>query len=447
MSTSKLTPPQTPGPMPSSPSRGTRRPARRTARVVKRRLYGAVFLVVLALLLTLTVAIYQKTFTPVVRIELQADSIGNQLEPSADVKLRGLIVGEVRGVRSDGTRATVDIALKPEDVGFIPADVNARLLPKTLFGEKYVDLVVPAGPAAGRHLRAGDVITQDRTKVGTEVQQVLNDLLPLLRTLQPGELNAALSAFSDALEGRGNALGDNLVRADDYFTRLNPHLPSIKADISELADVAAVYGDAAPDVLRILDDAVVNSRTIVDKKDVLAAFLTGTASFANTATGVLSEDQQRIVTLAHVSRPTLSLLARYSPEYPCLLAGLANFEPIAEKAFGGGHLHITLEVVLPRPAYHPGEEPKYADDSGPNCRGLPHPQVPYPAVGLNDGTSGGGSGPLAAGPNSGLAGTAAEQHVLNSLLAPVMDVPADQVPPVATLLFGPMARGTAVGVA
>jgi len=411
-------------------------------KTAKLRLYGVSFLAVIGLLLSLTVAIYQKAFTPVVKVSLETDSIGNQLEPSSDVKLRGLIVGEVRGVRADGDHATLDLALKPEDVGLIPANVNARLLPKTLFGEKYVDLVVLEQPAT-RHIQAGDVISQDRTKVGTEVQKVLADLLPLLRTVQPGELNATLSAFADALEGRGDAIGDNLTRADDYFAKLNPQLPTIKADISELADAAAVYGDAAPDILRILSNTVASSRTVLDKKAALDAFLTGTTTFAGTATGVLDENEQRLITLAKVSRPTLALLARYSPEYPCLLSGLAAFEPRDEQAFGGQHLHITLEVVLPRAAYHPGEEPKYADQSGPNCHGLPHPQVPNPGTKLNDGTSAStGGSPLA----TGLVGTAAEQHVVNSLIAPVMGVPADQVPPVATLLFGPLARGTAVSL-
>jgi virulence factor Mce-like protein len=414
---------------------------------VRLRLSGVVFLLVLGLLLGLAVAVYRQDFTPVVRIELQADAVGNQLEPGADVKLRGVVVGEVRAVRADGTRATVDIALKPEDVQDIPADVDAQLLPKTLFGEKYVNLVLPAGESidtVGRHIKDGDVITQDRTAVGTEVQRVLNDLLPLLRTLQPGELNAALSAISDALEGRGNAIGANLVRADAYFAELNPHLPALKQDIAELAQVASVYADAAPDLLRILQNTVTTSRTVVDKRDVLDAFLASTTGFAHTATGVLDEDQQRLITLAAVSRPTLSLLAAYAPEYPCLLSGLVKFEPIDEQTFSGGHLHIKLEVVLPRSAYHPGEYPAYEDTSGPDCRGLPNPQVPAPGVDLKDGTTPDNTSPLASGPNSGLAGTAAEQHVVNSLLAPVMNVPADQVPPVATLLMGPLMRGTAV---
>ncbi|WP_189190607.1 MCE family protein [Streptomyces albiflavescens] len=416
-------------------------------RVLRLRLYGVVFLAVLALLLSLSVAVYQQVFTPAVRIKLEADSLGNQLDPRADVKLRGLLVGEVRTVHADGTKATLDIALKPEYVASIPSDVHARLLPKTLFGEKYVDLVAPARATPSAHssvrpIRAGDVITQDRTRVGIEVQQLMNDLLPLLRTVQPGKLNATLSAFATALEGRGDRIGDNLTRVEDYLHRLNPHLPSLTEDFARLADVAEVYGDAAPDLMAILRNTVTTSRTLVEQRDRLASALTTTATAAGTADDFLDANGDRLITLGRVSRPTLDLFARYSPEYPCLLAGLVREEQASEQAFRGGAMHITLEVVRQQGAYEPGEEPRYADRSGPNCHGLPHPQVPAPGVHLNDGSKNGSS----AGPVS-VSATRAEQRAVGSLVAPVMGVPDDQVPPVATLLFGPMARGTAVSVA
>ncbi|MFJ7334582.1 MCE family protein [Streptomyces sp. NPDC101110] len=411
-------------------------------RVLRLRLYGVVFIAVLALLLSLSVAVYRQAFTPVVRITLEADSLGNQLDPRADVKLRGLLVGEVREVRADGAKATLDIALKPEHVGHIPSDVQARLLPKTLFGEKYVDLIAPRG-SSGRPIRAGDVITQDRTRVGIEVQQLMNDLLPLLRTVQPGKLNATLSAFATALDGRGGRIGDNLTRVEAYLRRLNPHLPSLKEDIARFADVAETYGDAAPDLMEILRNTVTTSRTIVDEKNRLAAALKSTATVAGTAEGFLDANGDRLITLGRVSRPTLELFARYSPQYPCLLAGLVRQEKASEEAFRGGKMHITLEVVRPQGAYEPGEEPRYGERSGPDCRDLPHPPVPAPGVRLDDGSK-------AAGPSSGSHGvsaTRAEQRAVGSLVAPLLGVPADEVPPVATLLFGPMARGTAVSVA
>ncbi|PTH88611.1 mammalian cell entry protein [Streptomyces sp. A244] len=412
-------------------------------RVLRLRLYGVVFIAVLALLLSLSVAVYRQAFTPVVRITLEADSLGNQLDPRADVKLRGLLVGEVREVRADGTKATLGIALKPEHVARIPSDVHARLLPKTLFGEKYVDLVAPGGSAA-RPIRAGDVITQDRTRVGIEVQQLMNDLLPLLRTVQPGKLNATLSAFATALEGRGDRIGDNLTRVEAYLRRLNPHLPSLREDIARFADVAEVYGDAAPDLMEILRNTVTTSRTIVEQKDRLAAALTTTATVAGTGEDFLDANGDRLITLGRVSRPTLELFARYSPQYPCLLDGLVRQEKASEEAFRGGKMHITLEVVRPRGAYEPGEEPRYGERSGPNCRDLPHPPVSAPGAHLDDGSSKPGT---ASGGPLGVSATRAEQRAVGSLVAPVLGVPADEVPPVATLLFGPMARGTAVSVA
>ncbi|AWI31806.1 MCE family protein [Streptomyces sp. ICN441] len=410
---------------------------------VRLRINGIVFIAVLGLLLSLSVAVYRKAFTPVVRVTLETGTLGNQLDPQADVKLRGLLVGEVRGVRADGEKATLDLALDPEHVSRIPSDVRARLLPKTLFGEKYVDLVAPDGTPA-RAIRAGDVITQDRTAVGIEVQQLMNDLLPLLRTVRPAELNATLTAFSTALEGRGDRIGANLARVEDYLRRLNPHMPSLQEDISRFADVAEVYGDAAPDLMRILRNTLTTSRTVVEKREQLAALFTSTAGAANTADAFLGDNGERLITLGRVSRPTLALFARYSPEYPCLLDGLVRQEAASAQTFRGGKMRITLEFVHPRPGYRPGEEPRWGERSGPDCHGMPRPRVPAPDVKLDDGTTRVAPGAATGRPVSA---TRAEQRAVGSLVAPVLGVPADEVPAVATLLFGPMARGTAVSVA
>ena len=47
---------------------------------------------------------------------------------------------------------------------------------------------------------------------------------------------------------------------------------------------------------------------------------------------------------------------------------------------------------------------------------------------------------------AGLSGTGAEQHLVDALAAPVMRTDLEDVPDVATLLFGPIARGTEVSV-
>jgi phospholipid/cholesterol/gamma-HCH transport system substrate-binding protein len=424
---------------------GTRRQA---SQGVLLRVYGVVFLLVIALLVSLTVAIYNKVFVDVVHVTLETDHVGNQLAPPADVKLRGLIVGEVRHVSSDGTKAVIDLALSPSTVGLIPGNVRARLLPKTLFGEKFVDLVIPPKPASKR-LSEGDVISQDRSTTAIELEHVLDNILPLLRTIQPAKLNATLDAFATALEGRGDQLGKNLELVDQYFTALNPKLDTIKTDIRGLADVSEIYAVAAPDLVRMLHNFSVTTATIADKQQAYAGFLAGTAGFATTTRTLLADNEDRIIRLAAVGRPTLAILAKYSPEYPCLLQGLAESNKFIGDSFAHGELHITLEVTQAQSKYKPGDEPEFNDKSGPNCRGLPTPAVPIRPTNLDDGTNGGNSNRAIPGflldPTSGRAGSAEEQLVVDSLAAPMMGVPADAVPDLATLLFGPMARGTVVG--
>jgi virulence factor Mce-like protein len=444
-------------------------PARQRRQALTRlgtRASGVAFLCVLALLVSLSVAVFQQRFTHAVMVQLRTDHVGNQLQKASDVKVRGLVVGEVRDITTRGDGAVLSLALDPAQAGAIPANVRARLLPKTLFGERYVDLVVPADPSrAGLH--DGDTISQDRSSAAIELEEVVNDLLPMLRAVRPQDLSATLNAIATALEGRGEQLGQNLRLVDDYLRQVQPHLPTLVQDVQRLADVASLYADVGPDLVRTVRDLAVTSQTVAAKQSVLAAFLTGTTAMAGTATGVLDENADRIIRVGALSRPTLQVLARYAPEYPCLAQGLDRYRSRINQAFSGNALHITLEVVPQRPAYVPGEEPAWREHRGPTCYGLPTPgwdqAHPYPGNHFADGTHGaptspgraasttGAPGPgdpaapaLAGAPTSGEAGTAAEQAVTDALLAPVLGVAPDQVPDISNLLIGPLARGTEV---
>src|SRR5665647_2845903 len=151
-------------------------PSRGVLSRLSNRAYGVAFLLTLALLVGLSVATFQKKFTPVVMVTLMSERIGNQLQNDSDVKIRGLIVGEVRSITSTGNGARIELALQPDQVANIPANVSARLLPKTLFGERYVDLVIPTNPSP-RTMADGDIIGQDHSTVGIELEKVWDNLL------------------------------------------------------------------------------------------------------------------------------------------------------------------------------------------------------------------------------------------------------------------------------
>jgi virulence factor Mce-like protein len=344
-----------------------------TSKVIRRRVQGVAFLVVLALLLGLSVAAYNKAFTEVATVTLETDTAGNQLQEASDVKVRGVIVGEVREIEASTEGATIELALQPEYLEQIPADVSARLLPKTLFGERYVALQLPENPG-GERLADGDVIGQDRTENAIELQRVIDDTLPLLQAVHPDDLSFTLGAVADALRGRGDSLGANLASTGAYFGEINTVLPELQADISGLADFADTYDGAADDLLAVLDNLAITNTTVVDQEEQLRrTFTVGTTS-SNVTAGFLERNERNIISLAETSRPVLGVFAKYSPVYPCLLEGLARSVPRIGETFGtDGDPALNLNIVFtfpPRNPYQPGDQPVYADTSPPDCRGL-----------------------------------------------------------------------------
>jgi virulence factor Mce-like protein len=287
--------------------------------------------------------------------------------------VRGVIVGEVRDVAASADGADIELALKPEYMEQIPADVTARLLPKTLFGERFVSLEIPDQPSAER-LAAGDVIGQDRSENAIELQRVVDDLLPLLQAVEPADLSYTLGAVADALRGRGDSLGENLAAVGSYVSDINTVLPDLQADISGLADFADTYESAADDLLAVLDNLAVTSTTLVDQSEQLRRTFTVGGTAGTVTASFLENNEANLISLAATSRPVLGVFAEYSPEYPCLLNGLTRFNPMISEAFGAdGDPALNLNIVVtlpPRNPYLPGDQPEYLDQSGPDCRGL-----------------------------------------------------------------------------
>lgn len=431
--------------------------------VAGRRLLGIVFVAVLGAALTLAVLQYRKVFTPVAWVTLYTGQTGMQLSPGAEVKLRGVPVGEVREIGSDGDQARLRLALDPALIGWIPADVTARLLPKTLFGERYVALVAPPDSTA-EPIRAGAVISQDRSRNGVELERVLDQALPLLRSIRPDKLASTLAALATALDGRGEQLGKNLELLDGYLTELNRELPTLTEDVRRLATVLDGYDAALPDLLDILRDVTPTATTIADQRTQLAGFLADTTDAADVTRIFLARHGDQLIRFGEVTRPVLELLAAYAPEYPCLMRGLVALQPRVEDVFRNGRMHITLEVTRDNGAYQPGrDDPVYGARSGPDCRELPNPSPPAPEVQVEDGYDHGGSRPgpvklpvgvppangsTAAGsaPAMGYAGTTEEQDLIRPIIGAATNTLPVEVPDIAVLLWGPLLRGAVVNL-
>ena len=433
---------------------------------IRRRLLGIGFIVVIVALVSLSIALYNKAFTPVVRVSLTTDKLGNQLQPHGDVKVRGLIVGEIRKITPTAQGSQLDLALDPEKVDLIPRNVSARFIPKTLFGDRYVALQIPdnADPVS---LAEGDRIEQDRSAPAVELSQALDHLLPVLQAVQPEKLSTTLTAISTALDGRGEQLGQTLVDLGKLVEDINPHVPQLTHDLRKLVDVSDTYTEAIPDFVDALSDLTVTSRTIAEQKASLQKLFAEVTNTSANLESFLRANSENLIRLADSSRDTLELLARYSPSYPCFLKQMASLVEAGKPVFGGGTnqpgLHATIEVVVNKGPYEPGvDEPEFNEHRGPRCydpaqMGDPFPDQP-PDGPLQDGTSHGpanrsvqdgllppgNTAPSSATAPSALPNSPAERDFLAQLIAPGIGVEPQQVPGWASLLVGPLYRGAEV---
>jgi phospholipid/cholesterol/gamma-HCH transport system substrate-binding protein len=421
---------------------------------------GVVFLALVVLSGYLTYAVFAKKFSEYDEVTLKTSKIGLQLPVRADVKIRGVIVGEVLETRTDADGAEVVLGLFQDHTDSVPADVTGSIVPKTLFGEKYVSLI-PAGDST-EPIQAGATI--ERTQVATEVEEVLSDLYPLLRAVQPAELNMTLNAIATALEGRGDQLGDNLETVDSYLKRLNPQIPALIEDLRLTAEVSDIYADVLPEVGTILQNTVTSTGTLEDREAQLNALFTNVSNFSDSARTFLDDNEDNMIRLGEVSRAQLRVLARYSTEFPCLLKGIVTAGELQAEAFRGFTLHIVLETLpnQPRP-YGPQDKPELGEDRGPSCINLPNPpgsqsnpvrRQPDFKDGVDEPT---GKGTQRAGTAytaldtsifgiPGYAGSTAESSLLRDLLAPGLGMTADEVPDLGALLVGPLARGATVSL-
>ncbi|MGH3362574.1 MAG: MlaD family protein, partial [Nocardioides sp.] len=135
------------------------------------KVLGILFIALLAFAVWGTNAIFTKKFADYDEVTLQTSKIGLQLPTRADVKVRGVIVGEVLNFDATDEGAELTLGIYPDETDTIPANVTGSIVPKTLFGEKYVSLEIPETGGEGQ-LAASDVI--ERTDVAIEVEKVLS---------------------------------------------------------------------------------------------------------------------------------------------------------------------------------------------------------------------------------------------------------------------------------
>jgi phospholipid/cholesterol/gamma-HCH transport system substrate-binding protein len=333
-----------------------------------RALMGLATVAVIAAIVAVAVGLFSGSFTESTPVTVLSPRAGLVMNAGAKVEMRGVQVGQVASIESrPNGQALLHLAMHPKEMHLIPGNVLVDITAPTVFGAKFVDLVPPAEPSA-HSLRAGQVL--DSQHVTVEIDTLFQRLTTVFDKIDPAKLNETFGALAQAVSGRGEKIGQAFSDLDSFLAKLDPALPAFSNDIAMTAVVANAYGDAAPNLVKTVDNSVKISKTIVDEQRNLDALLVSAIGLGEIGNDVLGANRKALATDLRLLVPTTDLTNKYNKGLECALGGMAtaaNAQPFKEP---GVQVVASLTFGAERFRY-PTNLPKVAATGGTYCFDLP----------------------------------------------------------------------------
>lgn len=335
------------------------------------RIAAAILATVVVAAVAFTYLSYSAAFTSVDKVTVTSERAGLVMETGAKVKYRGIQIGKVETIQYAGNQAKLTLAIDSSQMRYVPSNAPVKIGGTTVFGAKSVEFLQPADPT-GDSLRPGAAVSAENVQL--EVNTLFQTLSDVLKKVDPINLNATITALGEGLRGNGDDLGASLAGINYYLQQLNPKLPTLQQDFQKTAVVAGIYGDAAPDLATVLQNAPAISQTVVDEQENLNAALLAATGLANNGTATLEPAADDLIAAIQRLRAPLKVLGDYSPELGCVIRGtkkaLDTFAPVIGGVRPG--LFVASNFLPGAPAYtYPESLPMVNASGGPNCRGLP----------------------------------------------------------------------------
>ncbi|MDT5244069.1 MAG: phospholipid/cholesterol/gamma-HCH transport system substrate-binding protein [Mycobacterium sp.] len=346
-----------------------------------------ILVLVFAVLIWLSYALFAGTLRPEVPVTLTSDRAGLVMETNAKVKLRGVQVGRVAAISGGREPVVLKLQIDPDQIPYIPANVEAQIRATTVFGAKFVDLVYPDDPSPQR-LAEGQVLKS--RNVSTEVNTVFQNVVAVLNQIDTAKLNSTLSALAEGVRGQGEKIGQATTDANQVLLELNARSETIGEDWRALKGFNDAYSGAAQDILTVLNAASTTSATITSHTKQLDALLLATIGLSNSGISLLAPNQANLIRAINVLEPTTNLLYKYNPEYTCLLVGAKTLlDTGGYEAPGGNGRTLVLDTALTLgddPYHYPANLPVIGAKGGPGgkpgCGSLPDVAKNWPVRNL-----------------------------------------------------------------
>jgi virulence factor Mce-like protein len=250
------------------------------------------------------------------------DAAGQGLLPGSDVKVRGVNVGSVRHIELVDGKARVTMRI--HDGEEIPEGATARIRAKTLFGEKFVDLdLTGTDEAKGPFLHDGSTLA--RTQGGFELEEVLDDLYPVLKSIDGQELYQVISNLAEGGRGLGDEINRTIVNSQKLADISAAHDADTRQFLSDLAKLSDQLAGSADDLAGIAVDGNDALPVINDNEAALVTILQQTGRLSNDVADLLLHNQPFVDAALGDGSQALQVLYSHRTQVVPLVVGLREY--------------------------------------------------------------------------------------------------------------------------
>lgn len=192
------------------------------------------------------------------------------------VKVAGVTVGKVAGsevvVDERTGKAKALVKLQVRESVDIPRNARAGIRFRNLLGQRMVvitrDAERPGGPLLPKNGKG--LIPLSRTSPAFDLGIVFNNLRPVLRTLDPNDVNTVSRAIVRIFTGREERIQQLVSDLADVAGSLGDRGPVVTDLVTYLSDVASTIADRDQELGSILDSLETVVSTLGDRSDEFA---------------------------------------------------------------------------------------------------------------------------------------------------------------------------------
>ncbi|WP_068162206.1 MCE family protein [Rhodococcus phenolicus] len=273
------------------------------------------------------------------------------LESNSPVMIDDVVVGSVGRMVVDGWHADIEVSVE-RDVT-VPANVVATIGQTSLLGSSHLALNPPAGfPPEGR-LVPGATIGLDRSSTYPSTERTLAAAAVVLNRGGLGQIGDIVTNLNDALGGREDAVRDLLTRLDTFVGTLDTQRADIVETIDGLNRLAGTVSGQRDVVADVLDRLPAALEVLLQERPAFTTALDRLRTFSDTATAVVTDTRQDLVTNLEHLEPTLRALADVGTDLDKALAYATVYpygQSVIDRAVRGDYLNLfaTVDLTVPR---------------------------------------------------------------------------------------------------